>query len=145
LTSRLTEVIVDCHDLDAVATFWCAVLGYERANSGEGWLAIGPSTTDASPDVAEDELRAAAQPPAIAFVLVPEGKAVKNRLHLDVTPIDRSQQDEVLRLVALGARHTDIGQRATRWVVMIDPEGNEFCVMPAPGDQPNSRLTEPFG
>jgi hypothetical protein len=133
MTSRLTEVIVDCRDLEVESTFWCAVLGYERANSGEGWLAIRASTSE----LTDDELRAEARPPAVAFVLVPEDKAVKNRLHLDVTPVDQTQAEEVRRLLALGARRTDIGQRDTPWVVMADPEGNEFCVMPASGDQPN--------
>jgi hypothetical protein len=79
----------------------------------------------------DEELVAAAQPPALAFVQVPEDKVMKNRVHIDVTPADRSQEDEVDRLVSLGARRVDIGQGATPWVVMADPEGNEFCVMPA--------------
>jgi hypothetical protein len=128
MTSQLTEVIVDCHDLELEATFWCAVLGYERAHSGDGWLAIAP------PGMLPG---AESRTPAIAFVLVPEDKVVKNRVHLDVTPVDESQLDEVQRLIGLGARRTDIGQRDTSWVVMIDPEGNEFCVMRAGSDQPN--------
>jgi hypothetical protein len=54
---------------------------------------------------------------------------VKNRLHLDVSPIDRTRDEEVDRLVALGASHVDIGQGEQRWVVLADPEGNEFCVL----------------
>jgi hypothetical protein len=127
MASRLTEVIIDCRDLGRVTGFWCAVLGYERANGGDGWVAIRP----AGPKPSAEELVAAAQPPALAFVQVPEDKVTKNRVHIDVTPADRSQEDEVDRLVSLGACRVDIGQGTTPWVVMADPEGNEFCVMPA--------------
>jgi len=59
-----------------------------------------------------------------------EGKTVKNRLHLDVSPIDGSTENEVTRLLGLGATKTDVGQGSDRnWVVMADPEGNEFCVL----------------
>jgi hypothetical protein len=61
---------------------------------------------------------------------VPEAKTVKNRLHLDLRPKD--QQAEVDRLVALGAVHVDVGQDDTAsWIVLADPEGNEFCVLRA--------------
>jgi Glyoxalase-like domain len=58
-----------------------------------------------------------------------EGKTVKNRLHLDVNPTDREQDEEVRRLLDLGARHADVGQGGVSWVVLADPEGNEFCVL----------------
>ncbi|HEX6075234.1 MAG TPA: VOC family protein [Micromonosporaceae bacterium] len=58
-----------------------------------------------------------------------EGKTVKNRLHLDVNPTDREQDEEVRRLLDLGARHADVGQGDASWVVFADPEGNEFCVL----------------
>jgi hypothetical protein len=74
-----------------------------------------------------------AQPPALAFVLVPEQKTTKNRTHVDVTPIGTTQDDEVARLAGLGAVRIDIGQGGEAWVVMADPEGNEFCVMPEVG------------
>jgi hypothetical protein len=60
---------------------------------------------------------------------VPEGKTVKNRLHLDLNPTDREQDEEVRRLIDLGARHADVGQGDASWVVLVDPEGNEFCVL----------------
>jgi hypothetical protein len=65
--------------------------------------------------------------PDILFVKVPDHKVSKNRLHLDLRPAD--QQAEVDRLLALGATPADIGQGDTRWVVLADPEGNEFCVL----------------
>ncbi|AFP41429.1 Glyoxalase/bleomycin resistance protein/dioxygenase [Mycolicibacterium smegmatis MC2 155] len=69
------------------------------------------------------------QGPVWLFLAVPDGKTVKNRLHVDFTPDD--QQAEVDRLISLGARHVDIGQGEQSWVVLADPEGNEFCVLAA--------------
>jgi hypothetical protein len=65
--------------------------------------------------------------PTLLFLNVPEAKTQKNRLHIDLVPDD--QAVEVERLVALGATRADIGQGETAWVVMADPEGNEFCVL----------------
>jgi hypothetical protein len=67
--------------------------------------------------------------PHLFFLKVPDTKTVKNRLHLDLVPDD--QQAEVSQLLSLGASHADIGQGETSWVVMADPEGNEFCVLSA--------------
>jgi Glyoxalase-like domain len=65
-----------------------------------------------------------------AFLKVAEGKTVKNRVHLDVSPTDREQDEEVRRLLDLGARHADVGQTGEEnWVTLADPEGNEFCVL----------------
>jgi hypothetical protein len=69
------------------------------------------------------------QLPGLLFVRVPEIKAGKNRLHLDFRPEDRDL--EVDRLLALGATRIDIGQGEQPWVVLADPEGNEFCVLGA--------------
>ena len=72
--------------------------------------------------------------PGLIFVPVPEGKTVKNRLHIDLAPSpDAGQEAEVRRLEALGARRADVGQNPEKvsWVVMTDPEGNEFCVLSA--------------
>ncbi|WP_342748610.1 VOC family protein [Nonomuraea indica] len=77
-----------------------------------------------------EEVRARQMPPTLLFVRVPEGKTVKNRLHLDVSPIDGSTDAEVARLLGLGAVKVDVGQGPGRsWVVMADPEGDEFCVL----------------
>jgi hypothetical protein len=65
----------------------------------------------------------------LTFARVPEGKIVKNRLHIDVNPTDREQDDEVRRLLGLGARHAAVGQGEVSWVLLADPEGNEFCVL----------------
>ena len=63
------------------------------------------------------------------FLAVPDEKVVKNRIHFDFRPDD--QQAEVERVIALGARHVDIGQGDESWVVLADPEGNEFCILAA--------------
>lgn len=126
MASRMTEVVVDCHDLDRMADFWCAVLDRRRVDGGDTWVGIGEPGADRSAGAA----RAGATTPMMSFVLVPEGKRCKNRVHIDVTPVDGSRDEEVARLEALGATRADIGQRDTPWVVMTDPEGNEFCVMP---------------
>ena len=68
-------------------------------------------------------------PPRLTCAHVPEAKTVKNRLHLDLNPTDTEQDQEVRRLLDLGARHADVGQGDASWVVLADPEGNEFCVL----------------
>jgi hypothetical protein len=123
---RLTEVAIDCHDVERLVAFWSAALGYVRLSEGEGWVAIGPP----GPDVPDDVFIAHPHPPNLAICAVPEDKVVKNRMHVDVTPVQTSQRDEVARLTALGAATVDIGQGEEKWIVMADPEGNEFCVMP---------------
>jgi len=124
MTSKFTELAIDCADPDGLARFWCAVLGYEVQDAEDGVVTIG------SPQVPEGKERRGPVPPTLTFARVPEGKAVKNRLHLDVNPTDVEQDDEVRRLLALGARHADVGQTGEEsWVTLADPEGNEFCVL----------------
>ncbi len=125
MTSKFTELAIDCADPVGLAAFWCAVLDYEVQDDDEddGIVIIG------SPLVPEGKNRVGPVPPALTFARVPEGKTVKNRLHLDVNPTDREQDDEVRRLLDLGARHADVGQGDASWVVLVDPEGNEFCVL----------------
>lgn len=121
MASRFTELAVDCADPEALAGFWCAVLGYEVREAEDGLVTIGPPT---GPREA-----AWTGAPVVTFARVPEAKAVKNRLHLDLSPTDQDQADEVRRLLALGARPADVGQGDESWVVLVDPEGNEFCVL----------------
>ncbi|MET8569832.1 VOC family protein [Streptomyces sp. NPDC004783] len=124
MTSRFTELVVDCRDPEGLAAFWCEALGFEVIDRGEGKVEIGSWV----PTV--EEVRARQMPPTLLFVRVPEGRVVKNRLHLDVSPVDAGTDEEVARLLALGATRTDVGQGPDRsWVVMADPEGNEFCVL----------------
>lgn len=113
MASRLYNVTIDAHDPAALAEFWRHALGYRVAYSEPNEVGIEPPEGDSGT--------------ALVFVPVPEAKAVKNRLHLDLAPDD--QAAEVERLLALGARRVDIGQGQASWVVMADPEGNEFCVL----------------
>lgn len=114
MASKLTEIVVDCSDPDRLAEFWRDVLGYDITDR------------DHSSTYIEHPQRVGA---GILFLRVPDKKVVKNRLHLDVSPRDRDQHDEVQRLRGLGATEVDIGQGDVGWVVMADPEGNEFCVL----------------
>jgi catechol 2,3-dioxygenase-like lactoylglutathione lyase family enzyme len=127
MESRLTEVVIDCHDPAALAAFWAAALGYHVVRTEDQQVEIAAWEQE-PPDLAE-QVRRAPMPPALVFVAVPEGKAVKNRLHLDIRPVGCSIGEEVERLVALGARPADVGQGTQRWTVLADPEGNEFCVL----------------
>jgi predicted enzyme related to lactoylglutathione lyase len=113
MTSKFTELCVDCRDPDTVASFWSEVLGYEKKVEDDIVFIEGPAGSG----------------PTIAFVEVPEEKVVKNRLHIDVNATDRDQKEEVQRLESLGATRVDVGQGDVSWVVMGDPEGNEFCVL----------------
>ena len=123
MASKFTELAIDCADPDALARFWCAVLDYDVQDEADGLVTIG------SPLVPEGRKRPGPVPPTLSFARVPEGKIVKNRLHIDVNPTDREQDEEVQRLLDLGARRADVGQGEQSWVVLADPEGNEFCVL----------------
>ncbi|MFE5215553.1 MULTISPECIES: VOC family protein [unclassified Streptomyces] len=106
------QVIVDAADPVALGRWWAEALG---------WVVVADAADEFEIRPAPDRL------PGLLFVPVPEGKTVKNRLHLDFRPTDRAA--EVARLLALGARHADVGQGEQPWVVLADPEGNEFCVL----------------
>jgi hypothetical protein len=129
MTSKFTELAIDCADPSGLARFWCAVLGYEVQDDGEddgedGVVTIG------SPLVPEGRSRPGPVPPTLTFARVPEGKTIKNRLHMDLNPTDTDQEAEVRRVLALGARPADVGQTGDEsWVTLADPEGNEFCIL----------------
>ena len=123
MASKFTELEIDCADPSALARFWCSVLDYEVQDEEDGIVTIG------SPLLTEGKNHPGPTPPILTFARVPEGKTVKNRVHLDVNPTDREQDEEVRRLLGLGARLADVGQGDASWVVLADPEGNEFCVL----------------
>lgn len=105
------NVGIDCRDPHQVGLFWSRALGLELVGPEDGLWGLEPG--GGAPD--------------ILFLTVPEPKTVKNRIHFDLRPDD--QAAEVARLKELGAREVDIGQGDVPWVVMADPEGNEFCVL----------------
>jgi hypothetical protein len=123
MTSKFTELAIDCADPGGLARFWCAVLDYEVQEEDDELVTIG------SPAVPEGRSRVGPVPPTLTFARVPEGKTIKNRVHLDVNPADREQDEEVRRLLSLGATRADVGQGDVSWVTLADPEGNEFCVL----------------
>jgi Glyoxalase-like domain len=124
MTSKFTELAIDCADPSGLARFWCAVLDYEVQAEDDGLVTIG------SPKVPDGKSHPGPVPPTLTFAHVPESKIIKNRVHLDVNPTDREQAEEVRRLLGLGARHADVGQTGEEsWVTLADPEGNEFCVL----------------
>ena len=95
-----------------------------------GWQYWVQDTDEVEIRPTEDRL------PGLIFGTVPEGKTIKNRLHLDFRPDDRDA--EVDRLLGLGASRVDVGQSDVPWVVLADPEGNEFCVLSSRRDQAGS-------
>ncbi|WP_151773867.1 VOC family protein [Streptomyces abyssomicinicus] len=124
MTSRFTELVVDCRDPERLAAFWCEVLDFTVIDRSEGKVEIG------SWEPTVEAVRAGQMPPTVMFIQVPEAKTVKNRLHLDVSPVDADTEEEAARLIGLGATKVDVGQGPARsWVVMADPEGNEFDVV----------------
>ncbi len=106
--------MVDARDPVALGRWWAEALGWVIVND----------------DADEFEVRESPGGlPSIIFEPVREAKQVKNRVHLDFRPAD--QEAEVERLLGLGASRVDVGQGDVSWVVMADPEGNEFCVLAA--------------
>lgn len=128
MASRLTEISLDCHDADLLAEFWTAALDWVVLDREPGLVEIGPARP--SDGALLEAVRSGPVPPTMFLASVPEDKVVKNRLHLDLSPIDRSRDEEVERLLALGATRAEVGQTGEEsWVVLADPEGNEFCVL----------------
>ena len=128
MASRLTEISLDCHDPDRLADFWTAVLDWVVLHREPGLVEIGPAGRDDRELL--DAVRTGPVAPTIFLAQVPEDKVAKNRVHFDVSPVEGSQEDEVARILGLGAARADIGQSGDEsWTVLADPEGNEFCVL----------------
>lgn len=118
MTIRVQCLCIDSHDTDQQARFWANVLGWRRTSETTDEVALEPPEGSPEDGVVPDLL----------FLRVPEDKVVKNRLHLDLRPDD--QAAEVERIEALGAQRVSVGQaEEATWVVLADPEGNEFCVL----------------
>ena len=114
MTSRLSALTVDCADPQLLADFWCAVLGWREVEADHDGISI------AGDDPAV---------PGIDVLRVPEGKTVKNRLHLDLRGLDGDPERTIEELAARGATVLHRGtQGPAAWATLTDPEGNEFCV-----------------
>jgi hypothetical protein len=115
MTSRIAAISIDAVEPRVVADFWCAVLGWQVVEEDESGLSIAVSERSW---------------PTIDVFAVPEKKTTKNRLHLDLRAEGTTAAEELARLLGLGARRVDIGQGTdVSWVVLSDPEGNEFCLL----------------
>ena len=120
MSLRIQNFSIDSASPAGIARFWAAALGWRITFEDAEEIVLEPALGSAEEGLVPDVL----------FLRVPEGKILKNRLHLDLRPED--QAAEVLRLEGLGARRVDIGQGPeVTWVVMADPDGNEFCVLRA--------------
>ena len=119
MACRITELVLDAHDPDLLARFWCTVLGYVELDRVDDSIEIGPP-----------EAGFGGPQPTIVFDRTDEPKSGKLRLHIDVNATDRDQEAELDRLLAAGARRADIGQTGNEsWHVLADPESNEFCLL----------------
>jgi len=112
MSLRIDCIAIDAHDPIALGRFWGDLLGWEVEVDDDGDVEVsGEGGAD------------------LLFLQVPDDKVVKNRLHIDLRPDD--QAAEVARAESLGATRVDIGQGESTWVVLADPEGNEFCILRA--------------
>ena len=120
MASRISELVIDCHDPQLLAGFWCEVLDFVVLGTEDGAIEVGPR-----------EGFGGLQP---TLILSPtsEPRVGKLRLHIDINPTDRDQDAELERLLTIGARPADVGQTGDEpWHVLQDPEGNEFCLLRA--------------
>jgi predicted enzyme related to lactoylglutathione lyase len=112
---RLHHIVIDTHDLPGLARFWTEALDWKVLSERENEIVIG---TDEN------------APVGICFMPVTDKKIVKNRVHLDITTSAADRDQEIERLLALGAQRVDVGQTGKEsWTVLADPEDNEFCVI----------------
>jgi predicted enzyme related to lactoylglutathione lyase len=119
--TRLLSVVFDAADPAGLGRFWAAALGWEVVLDEPDEVVVAAD----SAAVWDDGV-----PPYLTFVPVPDPKAGKNRVHLDLVSASVDQQHETAqRLLELGAGRADIGQRDAPWIVLHDPEGNELCVL----------------
>lgn len=116
MSSTILNITFDCADPRVLAAFWGQLTGWPviiEPQPGYPECAVG------TPGGGR---------PRLYFVQVAEGKTIKNRVHLDVVPTDRTQDEEIARLIGLGARVVSDRRPELGWVILADPEGNEFCV-----------------
>ncbi|WP_410642988.1 VOC family protein [Amycolatopsis sp. lyj-346] len=117
MTTRLVNLVIDAARPEVLASFWAALLDGHVVAGESGEIDVRPPESDGW-DL------------DLVFVPVPEPKEVKNRIHLDLASTTPAHQAElVARALELGGRRVDLGQGNVPWVVLADPEGNEFCVL----------------
>ncbi|MCX5139960.1 VOC family protein [Streptomyces sp. NBC_00338] len=112
MTASLHHIVIDTHDLPALARFWAAVLKWRILSEREREVVIGPDI---------------GSPVGICFMPAPETKTVKNRLHLDLTTAPGEGEAEIERILALGARRAELGQTGDEsWTVLADPKTSNY-------------------
>lgn len=121
MACRISELVLECRDPEALARFWCEVLDFVVLDrEADGSVEIGPRSGFGGLQ------------PTIILSPRDEPRQVMPRLHFDVNATDRDQDAELERLLGLGAHPADIGQTGEeQWHVLADPEGNEFCLLKA--------------
>src|SRR3954453_630286 len=112
---RITEFVLDCHDPQRLAAFWCEVLGWSVLDRRDQEVEIGAADNPGAP--------------TLVLYRSTDPKRGKLRLHFDLRPTDGGYTDELARLHALGVSSADVGQGDAPWAVLADPEGNEFCLL----------------
>ena len=119
----LRHVTVDCAHPYELATFWSKLTGW-------------PVSSEDQPGDDEVLVEAPAPVPGLLFIAVPEGKTGKNRIHFDLQPTERSRDEELPRLLELGATVYEDHRKPNGrgWVTLQDPEGNEFCLEMSPAE-----------
>jgi catechol 2,3-dioxygenase-like lactoylglutathione lyase family enzyme len=128
MTSRISHTTFDAHDAYAQSLWWAQVLGWTE-DTDDPNLPDHEECLILSPDRRE----------RLLFINVPDDKVVKNRAHLDLRPTDGTREEEVARLVDLGAVQLGDFRRpdGTGWITLADPEGNEFCILSARPPDPS--------
>lgn len=135
MTSAIQYVAVDCRNAYELSQWWKPVLGYAD-------IPDDPNEPGHEECVIEDP---AGSGQALIFLEVPEPKTLKNRLHLDLLPTDATRDEEIARVLALGATEVADHRKpdGTGWMVLADPEGNEFCVLRSAAERAESAGTRP--
>jgi predicted enzyme related to lactoylglutathione lyase len=120
MTSRISHTSFDARDAYAQSVFWSQVLGF-----------VEDPDDPNEPGHAECLITSRDQSQLLLFITVPDGKRVKNRVHLDLRPVDGTREQEVERVLALGASQLADHRRpdGSGWITLADPEGNEFCIL----------------
>jgi hypothetical protein len=119
MTARVRNITVDCERWEPLVEFWSQAVDF-----------VEDPDNPNNPGDPEGLLVSPRQDLGLVFIPVPESKSVKNRIHLDIAPTGRTRDEEVERLLGLGATQVADHRRddGTGWVVLADPGGNEFCV-----------------
>ena len=122
MTSYISHTSLDCRNAYELSEWWKALLGYED-------IPDDPNL----PGHEECMIRDPATGHQVLFIEVPEAKTIKNRIHFDLMPRDGTREEELARLLEHGATqvadHRGIHGPGSGWVILADPEGNEFCIL----------------